>query len=112
MPLPTIANVCRVSLEWNGGLTANVFHVRRSSIVAADVADDLDDAMNNDVWGDLSSTWQVSTIKVQKLDGSSGAVVQAPATPAKWTGNTGGQYDPASCMELLFHTGLSGRRYQ
>lgn len=111
-PLPTIADVFRVTLDWaaGGGATAhNVMHFSAPSKTAQDVFDTLDANVTASMWDSVYTSASVTGVDVLPLDGSSSTSHFAVTPAAKWTGNGGGDYSsraPAAIIKLA--TGLRG----
>lgn len=109
MALPIIADTFRVALEWNGGDAVNVIHVFSLTGDANDIADALEASVDSDMWATVSDSYEIDSIVVTALDGTSTSVVRAPTTAADWTGGTGGEYIPGYATVVSLRTNERGR---
>lgn len=112
-PLPTISNVYRVALNWQGagGQTAiNVIHVRRAATTASAVATAVDTNVQANMWAQVANSAGVIRLDVTPLDGTS-ASFPLTVSGAKWTG-TAGAFDhvPQVAEVVTLKTALRGRR--
>lgn len=118
MPLPVITNVFRVALEWGGGIAGgsnpvNVMHFL-DSLGGQD-----ENALNTALNAHWSSTQQTctatalaaTTMVITALNGTSGSQTYVSAN-ARWVGETGGQYIPASSSLIKLTTPLRGRSHR
>lgn len=114
MPLPVIANVFRVSLEWNLGSpnsAANVMHFSAPSLTASGLLTLLDSTVTSSMWYATASTLAVNQIRATKLDGSSVTQVLA-VTGAKWTGAQVADEIPQMAAIVKIVTSLRGRSFR
>lgn len=113
-PLPVIAGIFRVTLNWNsdGGITPrNVLHIQTATGDEEEVADALHTALvaNVDAVQMISINYAVVTYDVLKLDGSSATVtVNAPDDDAR--GGASGQIMPSTATVLSMRTAQRGPR--
>lgn len=113
-PLPTIADVFRVSFEFTNGsgqTSVNVLHFRNSgtaSEVAAAINSVLDNSGSYNPWTALSTAFECSTINIIPLDGVS-AGQDFTISPAI-SGDAAGDAIPNCAMVVSFHTGTRGSR--
>ncbi len=114
-PLPVIADVYRVALNWSndtpGQSAENVMHFHAVGSSAAAVGAVLDANVVNDMWKPVCSTSGVDSLSITPLDGSS-ATVLFTTESSNWTGETEGDWSPASAPVVAFSTGLRGRSYR
>lgn len=113
IPLPVIANVYRVTLNWVESTTlqkaANVLHFQRSGGTAVDVFNDLNAHVTTNMWYSTSANAKVSAVDVIKLDGTSARVTFGAGT-AVWTGQaTAGDFIPNQPYIIKESTGVRGR---
>lgn len=115
-PLPTIPNVYRVSLEWdqaNGIQPNNVMHIAAVTGTVDEVAAAIEDAHTSVIgthnpWAGMSSSFELTTLKLLPLDGTSAEFDFALSTP--WAGSASGEIIPASAAVMSFHTIQRGAR--
>jgi hypothetical protein len=115
MPLPVIANVFRVTADFNriGGVAPhNVFHVRCTAGDETDVADAIQDAFSDSdtdfMWKVLPSAYILGSVEVLPLDGSSATHVFSVSS---MTGQGGsGDHSPATAAVLSLRTAQRGPR--
>jgi hypothetical protein len=95
-PLPVIADVFRVTLDWitPGGIPChNVMHFEAPSKTSAQVFAALDSHVTASMWSTIATTAHVFNVDVLPLDGSSPTSSFAVAgAPAKWSGNGGSDW--------------------
>jgi len=104
-PLPVIADVYRVALNWvdSGQVAVNVMHILRSGTTAAVIASSVDANVTAAMWGTVVNGASVNHIVVTPLDGAS-ASYTLNTTGAKWTGS-GGVFDPCvQCAVMVKET--------
>jgi hypothetical protein len=115
-PLPVIANVFRVALDWNtsGGqpVPVNVFHVRSGATQTATEIGVALDTLISDHGGDMFACVHQDYIclggEITKLDGISASVHFALTTPAG--GSATGDHVPNQAGIASFQTGVRGPR--
>lgn len=114
MPLPVIANVFRVALEWapapSGVSAVNTFHVRSDAPadagdVLGQVQGRLDD--HHDMWLPLHTGSAIARVSVLPLDGSTATVF---GTGPSGLGSGSGADSPASAFIMSIATGQRGPR--
>jgi len=114
-PLPVIADVYRVALNWSndtpGQSAENVMHFHAVGSSAAAVGAILDASVQGDMWKPVCSTSGIDSLSITPLDGSS-ATVLFTTESSLWTGETAGDWSPASAPVVAFATGLRGRSYR
>jgi hypothetical protein len=115
-PLPVIPRVLRVALEWSGDAGqrgANVIHIE-SAVAgsAAQVMAALDAHVTSGMWGPVCDAASITVVNITPLDGVSATQSFTPATPAHWTGGTGGGCFPAEAAIVKLTTGLRGRSHR
>jgi hypothetical protein len=112
MPLPVIDDVFRVAVLWqdaNSPQTAvNVMHVFADTGTPTSVAAGLDAAANAGMFAAMSNAIVATEFAITPLDGSSATEFFTP-DPAKWTGQTSGDYAPQVAALVKLRTGLRGR---
>lgn len=117
-PLPTIANVYRVTLNWapTGSLRGahNVIHIRAAASDEAEVAADLDDAVQpllaaNNPFAVLDGDYECVDIDVMKLDGVSAQQTFVNAG-GPWTGGGTGEELFGLAGVVSLHTTQRGPR--
>lgn len=113
MPLPTIAGVHRVALEWtgpSGQSAANVLHVEAAGLTASDVATAIDGDVTQQMWMHTASSFQVTRMVVTPLDGHSASFV-FPTSGLKWTGDGGASdFSPAVAAIVSLRSAERGAR--
>lgn len=111
-PLPVIANVFRVTLNWTestgGQHAANVMHFEDNTHNEAQVATAIDAHVTQTMWATVVGAAQVTSLTVIKLDGTSAGITVA-VSGAKWTGEAAGDYAPALACIVKEVTGVRGR---
>lgn len=103
-PLPVIANVYRVTFNWetSGGLAAhNVMHFRAPSKTADDVFDDIDGQMDFGLWDTVFTGATIASLDILKLDGTSPTQIFPTDLSAKWKGNGGSQFNALQVCGLI-----------
>lgn len=114
MPLPIIADVFRVTLNWVDSLTPqgahNVLHFKTSASgkTPLEVYSCLNTHVTQAMWDFTTTQASVASVSVTPLDGTSAAVQFATASPAKWTGGGTGNAIPQVAGVVKFATGLRG----
>lgn len=115
-PLPTIADVYRVTIPWSlndGVAPRNVIHIHQASgsesLVAAAFWDGYQAAIStSNPWAPLSSVFECNALDILKLDGTS--ATQTISLPGTIGGSGSGQIIPASAAVMSFHTSQRGAR--
>lgn len=110
-PLPVIAGVYRVSIQWNevGGVRpVNVFHVRSSNDDVTEVSDIIKAAMDPDMFLPLAQTYETEFLDVLPLDGVTPTYRQSLVGVA--SGATLGDIIPEQAAVLSFRTEQRGPR--
>ena len=112
-PLPTIADVFRVTLDWQAGsspLCHNVMHFSAPSKTSAQVFTAIDAHVTASMWDTVTTAAHVINVDVLPLDGTSPTLSNViTGSPAKWAGNGGSDYSsraPAAIIKLA--TGIRG----
>lgn len=112
--LPTIANVYRIGIEWQGGLVkpVNVFHVKNvSGATVPEIAAAIGAATptgTQKIWKFLSSGYHADHVVVTPLDGhTAGVPVPLGVT---WAGDGSGDEIMNDAAVISFHTGQRGSR--
>lgn len=92
----------------------NVIHIRDETGSATDatIRAALDAAADVAMWTAQVTVAAVSDIAITPLDGVHATTHAPPATPAKWTGQNGTVYAPASALLIKIGTGLRGRTHR
>jgi len=116
-PLPTIANVYRVALNWtesNSGSTAtNVMHFRKSGTNPGEVAGIIDDAVTTNMWEQANVHAHVAQLVVTPLDGGTVSLEVNTGSPSKWSGPAGDAgVVPQVAALVKFVTLHRGRSYR
>jgi len=117
MPYPTISNVYRVALKWQGsGVTrpaVNVMHIRKASSSALAVWTEVDAKVTAAMWGHTAAGTSVYEVDVTPLDGTSATAQYATGSPAKWTGSaaTSDVIPQVACIAKL-GTATRGRSFR
>lgn len=112
MPLPVIPNVCRVTLNWTnpgGGVRAvNVTHWQTGGdgFNVSDFGTQFDANIANDLWKPIHSDYQLLTIDMLPLDGTSPTSTKT-LTPGA-TGGSAGDVIPAMCQINSLRTDQRG----
>ena len=91
-PLPTIADVFRVTLNWSNTVnhTHNVLHFKAPGKTVADLEGILDSHATNGMWGAMQSAWLVDSLDILPLDGTSGTSHFGSLTnDGRWSGSGG-----------------------
>lgn len=114
MPLPVIADVFRVTLNWTqttGSISAhNVMHFENAGGTSTDVYNDINAHVTAAMWDFVVATGRVSSVSVLPLDGSSATTVFSTASPSKWSGaGTGSDWIPQGCGVVTWQTAERGR---
>jgi len=113
-PLPVIANVYRVALNYLHGGTAqiavNVIHVRSASTNPALVALAIHSSMLNKMFTTMSSGALCKSMDLTRLDGTS-AAYHHTMTPFSGQGSSG-DFEPGSTAVVGFRTALRGRSHR
>jgi len=113
-PLPTITNTFRVTLDWtniNSGAPAsvhNVLHFIGDTGDVTDLATSLNTSLTTNAGNcflALSNKYQITSIVVLPLDGTSGGTAVSVTGP---TGANSGDYIAQGCMVLSLYTGARG----
>lgn len=112
MPLPVIADCYRVALLWNGGVVVNVMHISKAAVGPDDVYSVLDNNVDANNWGGVSSSFSVTNVDVTPLFLNGATHRYNTGSPAKWSGGVGGQYMPAVAAGLSLRTNSRGRSYR
>lgn len=106
-PLPVIADVFRVTLDWNtpGGIPChNVLHFEAPSKTSAQVFTALNANVTHGMWSTVATFAAVFNVDVLPLDGTSPTTSNAiVGAPAKWAGNGGADWTsraPAAIIKL------------
>ena len=114
-PLPTIANVFRVALNWRNSLPGqqaeNVIHVHSTLSDAAAVADVVDGAIPVNLFVTTTSIAAPATYSVTPLDGHS-ATVDSPVSNPHAAGLGSTEYIPGMAAVVSLYTGERGRSYR
>jgi hypothetical protein len=118
MPLPVIADVHRVALDWqdsqSGFSATNVLHFKTAVAGRSplQVYTCLNAHVTQAMWDWVSGTAIVTSVTITPLDGVSAAAVFNTGSPAKWTGGGLGQSIPAVAGLVKLLTGLRGPRHR
>lgn len=114
MPLPVIANVFRVTLNWtmSGQSAVNVLNIEAPGKTATDVWDDIEANIDGIIWGLQYDGAQVATVDILPLDGTSGSLTFVPTTASDWDGGQGTTGVPNAPAIVKFATGLRGPRHR
>jgi hypothetical protein len=110
-PLPIIADIFRVTLNWEdtgAGKAHNVLHFSAPGKTESDVFTTIDAHVTQQMWDWAATTEVVESVSVLPLDGSSATTVHLTGSPAKWTGGGTGQPLPQVCGIIKLETGLRG----
>jgi hypothetical protein len=115
MPLPVIADVHRVALEWTTTTVAkpavNVFNMHFVGDPAALFAV-IDSHVTRAMWSCVTDQNFVDNVVITPLDGASAGQIFSTGGATKWTGLAAGEPIPqASCL-LTLGTGLRGPRHR
>jgi hypothetical protein len=116
-PLPTITDVYRVTLLWSlvsGVRPVNVFHVRKASSTASDVADDVEAAIvagftPQNMFRPMGSGYTLESFEVLPLDGTS-TTFQRNMLPHGITGGSSGEIIPQAAGVISLKTDQRGAR--
>jgi hypothetical protein len=116
--LPVIANVWRVTFEFNeahGISPRNVMHFLDSG--GDRTADGVFNAINDNLpsgglWGPVGDEYTVQQLGIIKLDGTSATTFHPTDTSAKWQGGVGGDIIPNGAAVVKLQTGLRGREHR
>jgi hypothetical protein len=116
-PLPVIANVWRVTLNWQMGDTsqtaANVIHFSAPGASASDLLTQLDDVVVANMWDCTSTTGKVTKLSALKLDGTSPTVDKTDLNvDGRWQGNASGQPIPQVAGLVKLRTATRGRSHR
>ncbi len=79
-PLPTIADVYRVTLNWgtaHGITPRNVLHFSAPGLTDADIATAFDANASDDMWKCIQQDWAFTSLDILKLDGTSATTTHA-----------------------------------
>ena len=113
MPLPTIADVYRCTLNWEfegREVAHNVIHLRWPTSAEDDVFTALEAAVDTEMWRCVPSTFAVTSVSIIKLDGTPlGFTFETDGT-SDWDGNGGTQWIPNAAGIVTFRTATAGRR--
>jgi hypothetical protein len=116
MPLPVIANVFRVAVNWRAGESPltfhNVMHFRSPGATPEDVATAFDNHKTTGMWRTVSQTYSVDSLDVTKLDGSSVSFHFDTGSDTDWDGQGGTQFIPQASAIVKLATALRGRSYR
>lgn len=115
MPLPLIAGITRVALNWrasNGQTATNVMHFRQNGSSPAALFATIEAAVSDDMWNTVQDGCSVEEVCLLPLNGEDASVCNPPTTPADWTGGRGGQFIPAAATLVSFATGIQGRSHR
>jgi len=113
MSLPVIADVMRVTYNWNNnnvGRAHNVLHFKTSGgITPADLLTLLDTHQGSGMWDWVSSASAIDTVSFLPLDGSSATTELSSPGGTSWAGHSGSSdTSPQVCGLVKFFTGLRG----
>lgn len=115
MALPVIADIFRVTLNWNyaaGVFDAhNVLHISCPTGDESDVFTAIDAQVTQAMWDWVSGSAVVESVDVLALDGSS-ATHNHTVTGSKWTGGGLGTGLPQVAGLVKLQTGLRGPRHR
>lgn len=108
--LPVIADISRVVLNWDAGgqQAVNVLHFSAPGMSESDIFAGIDAHVTDTMWDAVSQNAFIRFVDVQFLDGTS-AVQRFVTAGAKWAGNGGTQWVPATCALIKLSTALRGR---
>lgn len=113
MPTPTIANIFRVTFEWQMGAfpkrAVNVMHFSAPGKTEADVLDALDSNHHSGMFTLVTSEAKVVLTTAQKLDGSSAPHERDVSGDTEWTGSGSNQAIPQGAAVVSLSTGIIGR---
>jgi hypothetical protein len=121
MPLPVIANVDRVTLNWrsseSGIVAANVMHFGTNGASPSALADDLlntIDAAGGTLFEALSANMFIESVDVIPLDGTTATVIVPAdgATNTNLQGQSSGGEEPAVAVTVSLKTDTRGRRHR
>lgn len=111
-PLPTIADVFRVTLNWHVGTRPrpahNVMHFSAPGKNESDVFTIIDTNVHVAMFDWVSAAAVVDSVDIIKLDGSSGSHTHTTGSPAKWNGGGTGEIIPQVAGIIKLQTGLRG----
>jgi hypothetical protein len=110
MPLPVIADVFRVALEWESvypDSPVNVMHLSCPGGGVSDVVDALEASWQPSMWDEVSGAYVLNKVLITPLDGSSASAL---ATVTTQTGGAGGQIVSEQAQVISLHTDQRGPR--
>jgi hypothetical protein len=115
MPLPVIADVFRVTLDWNtvdGVTPRNVINVRCTDTSdVSDIAGAFSDAYSGlsvSPWKPMSSSAECGSLTILPLDGTSAGIEVFMDT--HFFGSSGGSIVPSTAVLMKFQTSVRGPR--
>lgn len=117
-PLPVIANVYRVALNWTNAdfpsrVATNVIHLRKAGSNPAALWTSLDAHATAAMWETQDTHTQVNSVAITPLDGSGTTLTVNTGRPAKWSGaQATHDFSPQTCTVLKLVTAKRGRSYR
>lgn len=111
MPLPTITDVFRVTLNWTHPTLPpahNVMHLLAPTSTATDVYTDLNANVTANMWIAQLNNASVSSVDILELDGASATQTFSTGSPAKWTGQQATEALVATCPIVSLRTTQRG----
>jgi len=115
VPLPTIADTFRVTLNWDAGGSQsfhNVLHFFNATGNETDVYNDMNAHVTTGMWGLINGGFKVTSVDVIDLGHAFTSVHFATGSPAKWSGQAGGQVIPQGAAVITERTNLRGRSHR
>lgn len=114
-PLPEIAGVFRVALEWTGGGTTkavNVMHFYAPDKSPTEIFTAMDGVVTPAMWGAVSSSANVDAVKITPLATNASTEEFAPVNTTVWAGSGGEEYIPAVANLIKLSTPFRGRSFR
>jgi len=114
-PLPVIANVFRVSLEWTHatlGHAANVLHFLGTPGTASGLWTALDANVTAAMWEPVPNGADITEVKITPLDGVTATATHSPGEAARWGGGATAPGVPATCALVRLATPLRGASHR
>lgn len=109
-PLPVIADIARVELEWSNGAGAtavNVFHVEAPGLTEAEIGAVLEAHWDDTMQSEVSGAFEFHEWKITLLDGAS---PQVAVPNGGHSGGAGGDAIPEQAQVVSLRTGTRGPR--
>lgn len=111
-PLPVIADVYRVSLNWLRGSerrAVNVLHFSAPGKTETDVFTAIDAHVTGTMWESVSSATIIDRVDILKLDGTSTTHGHATDLTGKWQGSGSSAIIPQGAHVVSLRSDLRGR---